>query len=43
MEEHEKLEDGEFVWDTSTQSIILSAFFYGYVLTQIPFGIAAKK
>lgn len=36
-------EDGEFLWDTSTQSFILSAFFYGYVVTQIPFGIMAKK
>ncbi|KAJ1524730.1 hypothetical protein ONE63_009613 [Megalurothrips usitatus] len=36
-------EDGEFIWETATQSFILSAFFYGYVLTQIPFGIMAKK
>ncbi|XP_034254262.1 putative inorganic phosphate cotransporter isoform X2 [Thrips palmi] len=36
-------EDGEFMWDTQTQSFILSSFFYGYVLTQIPFGIMAKK
>ncbi|KAK3921380.1 Putative inorganic phosphate cotransporter [Frankliniella fusca] len=36
-------EDGEFLWGTELQSYILSAFFYGYVLTQIPFGIMAKK
>ncbi|KAE8737182.1 hypothetical protein FOCC_FOCC017357 [Frankliniella occidentalis] len=36
-------EDGEFLWDTELQAYILSAFFYGYVLTQIPFGIMAKK
>ncbi|CAO1419936.1 unnamed protein product [Diamesa tonsa] len=36
-------QDGEFLWTTSTQSWILSSFFYGYVITQIPFGILAKK
>ncbi|XP_015522232.1 putative inorganic phosphate cotransporter isoform X1 [Neodiprion pinetum] len=35
--------DGEFVWSTSLQGYILSSFFYGYVLTQIPFGILAKR
>lgn len=35
--------DGEFVWETDLQGYILSSFFYGYVLTQIPFGILAKK
>ncbi|XP_034241424.1 putative inorganic phosphate cotransporter isoform X1 [Thrips palmi] len=35
--------DGEFVWNTYTQSYILSSFFYGYVLTQIPFGVLAKR
>lgn len=37
------MQDGEFAWSTSKQGWILSSFFYGYVLTQIPFGIAAKK
>ncbi|XP_023161684.2 putative inorganic phosphate cotransporter isoform X1 [Drosophila hydei] len=36
-------EDGEFVWSSSLQGYILSSFFYGYVITQIPFGILAKK
>ncbi|KAJ1524954.1 hypothetical protein ONE63_009810 [Megalurothrips usitatus] len=36
-------EDGEYVWDAPEQSIILSSFFYGYVVTQIPFGILAKR
>ncbi|KAH1003188.1 hypothetical protein HUJ05_011128 [Dendroctonus ponderosae] len=35
--------DGEFVWETDLQGYILSSFFYGYVITQIPFGILAKK
>ncbi|KAK7792600.1 hypothetical protein R5R35_005317 [Gryllus longicercus] len=35
--------DGEFEWDTKLQGYILSSFFYGYVITQIPFGILAKK
>ncbi|XP_021931680.1 putative inorganic phosphate cotransporter isoform X3 [Zootermopsis nevadensis] len=34
---------GTFVWDAKLQGYILSSFFYGYVLTQIPFGIMAKK
>jgi len=33
----EKLEesDGEFVWDRHQQSLLLSAFYYGYILTQV--------
>ena len=36
-------QDGEFLWTTSMQGYILSSFFYGYVITQIPFGLLAKK
>ncbi|KAK4872492.1 hypothetical protein RN001_014521 [Aquatica leii] len=36
-------EDGEYAWQTDTQSYILSSFFYGYVITQIPFGILSKR
>jgi len=36
-------ERGTYVWDAKMQGYILSSFFYGYVLTQIPFGILAKK
>lgn len=36
-------QDGEFQWTTIQQSYILSSFFYGYVLTQIPFGMLAKR
>ncbi|KAH1005449.1 hypothetical protein HUJ04_006438 [Dendroctonus ponderosae] len=35
--------DGQFVWQTDIQAYVLSAFFYGYVLTQIPAGILGKK
>uniref|UniRef100_A0A182SIQ7 Putative inorganic phosphate cotransporter n=1 Tax=Anopheles maculatus TaxID=74869 RepID=A0A182SIQ7_9DIPT len=35
--------DGEFIWSTSMQGYILSSFFYGYVITQIPFGLLAKR
>lgn len=34
--------DGEFDWDERTQGIVLGAFFYGYVLTQIPGGRLAE-
>ncbi|RVE43975.1 hypothetical protein evm_011378 [Chilo suppressalis] len=30
-------------WDKNTQSLILSSFFWGYVVMQIPSGILAKK
>lgn len=40
-ETHEN--DGEFLWETDVQGYVLSSFFYGYVLTQIPFGILSKK
>nr|XP_016930108.1 putative inorganic phosphate cotransporter isoform X1 [Drosophila suzukii] len=36
-------QDGEFLWSSALQGYILSSFFYGYVITQIPFGILAKK
>ncbi|XP_028136345.2 putative inorganic phosphate cotransporter isoform X1 [Diabrotica virgifera virgifera] len=35
--------EGEYLWPTDVQGYILSSFFYGYVLTQIPFGILAKR
>ncbi|CAO1427625.1 unnamed protein product [Diamesa hyperborea] len=38
-----KQQDGDFAWSSSLQGYILSSFFYGYVITQIPFGILAKK
>ncbi|XP_051157227.1 putative inorganic phosphate cotransporter isoform X3 [Leptopilina boulardi] len=38
-----KNSDGEYIWDTKMQGYLLSSFFYGYVITQIPFGILAKR
>ncbi|XP_011343507.1 putative inorganic phosphate cotransporter isoform X2 [Ooceraea biroi] len=35
--------DGPFIWDSKKQSYLLSSFFWGYVITQIPFGILAKR
>lgn len=35
--------EGSFLWSTSQQGYVLSSFFYGYVITQIPFGILSKK
>ncbi|XP_033726727.1 sialin-like [Pecten maximus] len=32
----------EFDWDESTQGILLSSFFYGYIVTQIPGGFLAR-
>ena len=37
------MQDGEFDWDKSTQGFILGAFFWGYLLTQIPGGWLAEK
>ena len=34
---------GDFNWDSEEQGVILSAFFYGYMLTQIPGGYLAEK
>lgn len=31
-------EPAEFKWDSGTQGVILSSFFYGYFITQIPGG-----
>lgn len=35
--------EGSFSWSTSQQGYVLSSFFYGYVITQIPFGLLSKK
>ncbi|XP_046628021.1 putative inorganic phosphate cotransporter [Neodiprion virginianus] len=34
---------GAYDWDEYTQGIILSSFFWGYIITQIPGGILADK
>jgi ACS family sodium-dependent inorganic phosphate cotransporter-like MFS transporter 5 len=33
----------EFDWDSEQQAVILGAFFYGYVITQIPGGVLAQR
>ncbi|KAL1129047.1 hypothetical protein AAG570_013579 [Ranatra chinensis] len=35
--------DGEFHWSEETQGIILSSFFWGYVITQMPGGLLSEK
>ncbi|XP_046491031.1 putative inorganic phosphate cotransporter isoform X1 [Neodiprion pinetum] len=34
---------GSYEWDTYTQGVILSSFYWGYVFTQIPGGMLADK
>jgi MFS family permease len=36
-------EDGEFDWDEITQGLLLSSFFWGYIVTQIPGGILVRR
>ncbi|KAK7475888.1 hypothetical protein BaRGS_00032856 [Batillaria attramentaria] len=36
-------ETGEFEWDENTQGQVLAAFFYGYIVTQIPGGWLAQQ
>lgn len=35
-------DDGEFFWDPVMQGYVLNAFFYGYIITQIPAGWLAE-
>ncbi|XP_014678806.1 PREDICTED: vesicular glutamate transporter 3-like [Priapulus caudatus] len=37
------MRDGEHLWDKRTQGLVLSSFFWGYLFTQIPGGLLAKK
>lgn len=34
--------DGPFVWDSELQGYILSSYFWGYIVSLIPGGIAAE-
>lgn len=36
-------EPAEFNWSSQTQGIVLSSFFYGYIVTQLPGGCLALK
>lgn len=33
----------EYHWDPSTQGVILGSFYWGYIITQIPGGLLAKR
>ncbi|CAF0912444.1 unnamed protein product [Adineta ricciae] len=35
--------DGPFVWSKDTQGLILGAYFWGYIITQIPAGYLANR
>ncbi|XP_070559139.1 sialin-like [Ptychodera flava] len=35
--------EGSFIWDKQTQGLLLSSFFYGYIVTQIPGGWFAER
>lgn len=35
--------DGPFAWDSSTQGLILAAYFIGYMVTEIPGGILSLR
>ncbi|RXG68326.1 Sialin [Armadillidium vulgare] len=35
--------DGPFAWDENIQGLILAAYFYGYIVTQVPGGWVAEK
>ena len=34
---------GEFAWTSNQQSMLLGAFFYGYVITQLPGGFLSER
>lgn len=36
-------QDGPFVWEKSVQGHILGAFFYGYLVSQVPMGMLAGR
>lgn len=40
---HDVPENGEFEWDSRTQGLLLSGFFYGYLLAQLPAGWIAAR
>ncbi|KAF0303884.1 Sialin [Amphibalanus amphitrite] len=38
-----RVEDGEYAWDEFTQGLILSSFYWGYTVTQIPGGYFTER
>ncbi|XP_035223109.1 sialin-like isoform X3 [Stegodyphus dumicola] len=43
QDENEGFKGEQYHWDSKTQGMILGAFFYGYVITQIPGGMMSEK
>lgn len=43
IREFSTLQTGQFEWSEETQGLILSAFYYGYILTHVPGGLLAQK
>ena len=41
--EPEDTEVGEFAWDEFTQGLLLAAFYWGYLATQVPGGFLAER
>lgn len=39
----QKTSPQDFDWDESAKSLILSSFFWGYIITQIPAGQLAER
>ncbi|CAL1268952.1 unnamed protein product [Larinioides sclopetarius] len=39
---HSNSKDGEFIWSSKMQGVVLGAFYYGYVISQIPGGRLAE-
>ena len=37
------LQERDFDWSSSVQGYVLSSFFYGYLITQIPGGMLAAQ
>ncbi|KFM80289.1 putative inorganic phosphate cotransporter, partial [Stegodyphus mimosarum] len=42
-DENKGFKGEQYHWDSKTQGMILGAFFYGYVITQIPGGMMSEK
>jgi len=40
---HDMFQGAEFTWDKTTQSFVLSGYFYGYIVSQIPLTWATRR
>lgn len=41
--EPQQMHDNRFTWDEEIQGMVLSAFYYGYIITHIPGGVLAQR